>query len=827
MSQERLLMEADTPGFRGRNLLGGGPSVLETGGRNLLGDELDRRAAPQPRAAPVELPPMEPAEPSYASSMPDIPLEQEKPRQRPMSAREIASGAAATGQALGEGVIAGIPGIVGDIESLGRAGINVLQRPEVLRRALTLSGPFAPSLYGASLIGPVEKETVFPTTSEVARAVFGESEAPAGETLREVGSIFSPIGTVARVVGRGGRAIAESPLIGRPTVEQAKVAAEAEAAGMRVRARQAREAEPGTEALSPVEQRAINREANEAAGIKADAFDSAAVEQGLKRFDEEYRRIYGNVISVDEEAARILQQIIRDERMIDPSGSYEVAATARNFLRRWQEAKRAADEQEMLLQLQRQRSNRSPGQFIERKFSPNERIDAPDLTPEILRELNATDVQNLRLITSADAPQWAPQVNGVINELVETLGLRVRPKVYVGEGTAAYAWASPTGHIFINERLIGNNGRGALATALHEFGHMVEFQLLAHAPKELQTAIRKAYAEQTKTSRAAGATIEQLRPVTAEKYDQLSRGRVPQTFGEIQYFHGFQEWFAEQVSRWMTQTKEPVTMVDKFFAKIADFWKAIYQRVTGYTGMVQPIDEFMKSNWNGKLINENLVQRIYQAPEIRGGVVSPTPRPSQPVIAYMPGEQVRRLRSGLADFAARTQDGNQAFAARELVKRIDNMIERTNPAIARDLKKINRQYNAFMNLRELRRSNAGEMAVSGNVSPQAVGRLLTQQQASADNPLARIGRYGSQLGFRSRTEGAESTKDVLRYLLTRPQRYLRLGLYPVADPLERGARAIQRGMRPGAPPPPSSVRPTTEPGRAAAAGGRAVYEPEE
>lgn len=744
-----------------------------------------------------------------------------------MSYPEQMSNVGGFARALGEGVVAGVPGVVGDVESLGRAGINALQRPEVLRRALTLSGPFAPALYGASLIGPVEKETVFPTTTEVARGLFGESEAPGGETLREVGSIFSPLGTVAKGVTKGGRTLLESSLIGRPTVEQARVAAEAEAAGLRVRSRQARESEPGTEALSASEQRAINREANEAAGIKADAFDSAAVDQGIERFDREYRRIYGNVISVDEDAARILQQIIRDERVIDPAGSYQVAETARNFLRRWQEAKRAADEQEMLLQLQRQRVSRSPGQFVERKFGPNERIDAPDLTPDILRELGATDVQNLRPITSADAPQWAPQVNGVINELVETLGLRVRPKVYIGEGTAAYAWASPTGHIFINERLIGNNGRGALATALHEFGHMVEFQLLAHAPKELQTSIRKAYAEQTKASRQAGATIEQLRPVTAEKYDQLSRGRVPQTPGEIQYFHGFQEWFAEQVSRWMTQTKEPVTMVDKFFAKIADFWKAIYQRVTGYTGMVTPIDEFMRSNWNGKLISDNLVQRIYQAPEVRGGVVTQAQRAREPVIAYMPGEQVRRLRSALSEFAARTQDGNQAFAARELVKRIDAMIERTNPRIAKDLKKINQQYRAFMDLRELRRANAGDIAVSGNVSPQAVGRLLTQAEAGPNHPLARIGRYGQQLGFRSRTEGAESKKDILNYLLTRPQRWLRTGLAPLSGPLATGTRSIQRRMIPGAPPPPSSVRPTTEPARAAAAGGRAVYEPEE
>lgn len=764
--------------------------------------------APAPESAPVEVP--------LYDAM-GMPTGRTELVQRPTARPGPVLGEA---RALAEGAAAGIPGIFGDIESLGRAGINALQNPEILRRALALSGPFAPGIAATSLIGQVRPETVLPTTPEIARSVFGESKTPGGETFRELGSLASPLGTVAKGISKAGRAALESRFIGRPSVEQARIAAEAEAAGLRVRARQAREATPGTEALSASEQRAINREATEAAGIRADAFDSAAVEQGIKRFDDEYRRIYGNVISVDEDAAKILQQIIRDERVIDPAGNYQVAQTARNFLRRWQEAKRAADEREMLLQLQRQRVTGSPGQFIERKFGPNERIDAPDLTYDVLRELGATDIQNLRPITAADAPQWAPQVNSVINELVENLGLRVRPKVYVGEGPAAYAWASPTGHIFINEKLIGNNARGALATALHEFGHMVEFQLLAHAPKELQTAIRKAYAEQTKASRQAGATIEQLRPVTAEKYDQLTRGRVPQTPGEIQYFHGFNEWFAEQVSRWMTQTKEPVTMVDKFFSKIADFWKAIYNRVTGYTNMVQPIEEFMRSNWNGKLINDNLVQRIYQAPEIRGAAVDPVQRVRQPVIAYMPGEEVRRLRSGLADFAARTADGNQAFAARQMVKRIDDMIERTNPRLSKDLKKVNQQYRAFMDLRELRRTNAGDMAVSGNVSPQAVGRLLDASEAGSKHPLARIGRYGSSLGFRSRTEGAESTRDALRYLLSRPQRFLRAALSPLESPLERGARAVQRRMRPGDAPPPTQMRTAIETARAATAAQR-------
>lgn len=803
-------------------------------------------AAPAPAPAPraPEMPPMEPVEPSYASSMPDIPLEQE-PRLPRMSARDIASGAAATGQAFGEGVIAGIPGVVGDIESLGRTAVNQLQRPEILRRALGVAGPLGPLALGASRIGPVEQETAFPTSGEVARGVFGESEAPAGETIREVGSIFSPLGTVARGIGRAGRAVLESPLVGRPTAEQARVAAEAERAGIRVRPRQVRETEPGTEMLDPVEQRQINREANRAIGIDADAFDSAAVQRATRRFDDEYRRLYGTEIKVDEEAADIFQQIIRDERALDPAGSYRVAATARNFFARFQEAQREAAEQAMLLQLQRQRTQRTPGQFIERTFGPNERIDAPDLTQDVLRELRATDLQNVRPITAADAPEWAPQVNSVINELVETLGLRVRPKVYVGQGGSAYAWASPTGHIFINEQLIGNNARGALATALHEFGHMVEFQLLAHAPRELQTAIRKAYAEQTRASRAAGATIEQLRPVTAEKYDPISRARVPTSAKEVEYFHGFQEWFAEQVSRWMTQTKEPVTMVEKFFAKVADFWKAIYQRVAGYTGLVQPMDQFMRSNFNGKLINDTLVQRIYQAPEVRGGAAAPAgpARPAEPVVARMPGEEVRRLRSSLADFASRTQDGNMAFAARELVKRIDGMIERSNPQVARQLQRVNQQYRAFMDLRELRRTNAGDMAVSGNVSPQAVGRLLAANEAlvagarratagrvpttGQTHPLRRIGEYGMQLGFRSRTEGAEAKADALNYLLTRPMRWLRTGLSPAVYPYELGARAVQRRMRPGGPPTTVTPRAATEVARGAAAGGRAVTEREE
>lgn len=689
-----------------------------------------------------------------------------------------------TGRAGVEGAIAGVPGIFGDIESLGRMGLG----------------------YAGFDVDP---ESALPTTERIADWAFGEVETPEEKAGRVLGSIFSPQAPL-RALAKAPRAIAESALIGRPGVRQAEIAAEAEAAGFKVAPSQARDVGPKSAVVTPAEQERLNRQATAAAGKEAPKADETFMAERAKEFDKQYRQVYNRNFLIDENVAKALDEIAKQERAIDPAGSSMVSGVASNLSARWKAAKQQADEiaaqQTMRRMMGGQKATSSAGQWIEKAFGPGERIDAPVITPQLARQMQVSEFRNLRPITSHDAPLWGADIKNVIDGLTEKLGLRVRPGVYVGSGGGAYGWASPAGHIFINEGLIAKR-EDALATALHEFGHQAEFQLFRYAPSEVKASINDAF--RASQAQSAGKTVEQLRPVTAAKYDEAARQIVPTSAEAKRYYLGFNEWFAEQVSRWLTLTKEPQTLAEKFFAKIADMWKSIYAKVVGHVPMTKEIDAFMKSNWEGKLINEATTQRIFQAAEAGAEPAATTSSvAAKPVTAKIEGEQLRRLRSEMARRAATDADGNVRYQARQIVNQIDDVIEKSNPEVAARLKTLNEQYRAYMALQELRKLNAGDIIRAGHVSPKEVAQYLAREQSLDRHPLSQIGRYGSALQMRSLSEGAATTTDPLRSLLDRSQRVARYLTSPLSDPLQQAARAVQRRMTPGVVPPSSGAVPS-------------------
>jgi len=345
------------------------------------------------------------------------------------------------------------------------------------------------------------------------------------------------------------------------------------------------------------------------------------------------------------------------------------------------------------------------------------------------------------------------------------------------------------------------NSKDAVATALHEFGHQVEFQLFEQAPKEVKQAINDAWAASKKEG--AGKTVEQLRPITSEKYGPEHAGLIPTTPKDKGYYLGFNEWFAEQASRWLTTAKEPVTIADKFFKGIADAWKAIYAKVTGHLPMAKATEDFMKMNWEGKLINETTTKNIFEIPE--GTTIIPTEAPkapvlTEPVIATVDGESLRRMRSYIATRAAEHPDGNIRYQARQLLKQIDGAIEKSNPKVAKQLQETNKKYRATLALKELRMMNDPSIE-AGNISPIALGKLLERDGADLSHPLSKYGEFGTALRMRSMTEGAEPVSDPIRSLLSLGERKTKALLSPLSYPLGRTRRAIQRQMAPGEAPP--------------------------
>jgi hypothetical protein len=684
------------------------------------------------------------------------------------------------GRGAAVGGVSALPGAVGDIESLGRSGLR---------------------LAGAD----VSEKTFAPTTEEIskgARKFLGwkpSAEEEIGSTFGSlIGGFFGP-GEYAR----GLKAISESKVIGRPGIQAARAAEAAEKEGIQVAAKQVREMEPKGKELSPAEQFKVNEAVTAETGEKTNSISPEFIKGRLNKLGEKYNEIYSGEFQIDENIAKIVENIARTEAQLGAAGSSDVASIASNISNRYkkavQEAEAMAQQQTMMKIMSGQQTafKRGKGEFVEKTFGPGERIDASPLTKELLQSYGASDHVNVRPITAADAPAWAKDVNSLITELTDKLGLRVNPGVYVGSNKGSYGWAHPYGHIFLNESLL-KNSKDAVATALHEFGHMVEFQLFDQASKETKTAINQAWNESKIAGK--GKTVEQLRPITSEKYGEWHAKEVPSTAKDKEYYLGFKEWFAEQASRWLTSTKEPIGLAEKFFKGIADTWKTIYAKVVGHLPMADATQKFMRENWKGKLINETITKRIFQMPE--GSVVAAKDTPAkstiltEPVIAQIEGKDLQRLRSYISEKAANSSDGMVRHQARQVLNQIDSLIEKTNPKAAASLKDTNHKYRATMALREMEMAKDPSL-LRGNINPETLGKLTAGEGSRLSHPLSKWGEFGNVLNMRATNLSPVSEPDPLRSLLNLTGRWAKTLTSPVSGPAGIAQRAIQRKMTPG------------------------------
>ena len=412
---------------------------------------------------------------------------------------------------VAKGVPSGALGTLGDIETLLRRG-------------------------GRKLGADIDPESFLPTSERVGTYLFDET--PSDEKLAKsrqigylLGGLIGPGELVKALKGAGEFAIGSEGAV------QSKFAKEFEKRGYQLEPGQVREKKRvespgyGTKAENINRDLANTEVATQTGAVPKDKkLTPEFLEQRSKDLGNKYDQIFKRDFDIDENFASQLDEISKFERSVNGSG--EIAAAANNLKNRYIAAKQEAEEQAILRIMKGQRTGLKRGvgelppgfKYETKEFKPGEVIDAQPLTREWLEYYNSSNHRNVRPITDATAPEWAKDVNSVITELTDKLGLRVRPGVYVGEAKGAYGWASPHGHIFLNENAL-KNGQDALATALHEFGHMTEFQLLEQAPKDVKQAINEAWKDSLKEGK--GKTVEQLRPVSASKYGTEHKNMIP------------------------------------------------------------------------------------------------------------------------------------------------------------------------------------------------------------------------------------------------------------------------------------------------------------
>lgn len=116
----------------------------------------------------------------------------------------------------------------------------------------------------------------------------------------------------------------------------------------------------------------------------------------------------------------------------------------------------------------------------------------------------------------------------------------------------------------------------------HEMGHMLMQTEYRKASKNIRDAIDAEYDAWYQKNKAPTNLMsdlaKNLRAYRSGKGFKKSDYPISMlTQDEKDYFLGKDEWFADQVARWATTTAKPLTVVEKFFARLANVMKQFFQ----------------------------------------------------------------------------------------------------------------------------------------------------------------------------------------------------------------------------------------------------------
>jgi hypothetical protein len=154
---------------------------------------------------------------------------------------------------------------------------------------------------------------------------------------------------------------------------------------------------------------------------------------------------------------------------------------------------------------------------------------------------------------------------------------------------------------------------------------------------------------------------------------------------KLDYWLGFNEWFADQTSKWATTQAKPLTLVEKFFKRLADRLKRLYA-----AGRTAGLPEQSVSTFLDRM----------GAPKFNEDIIPPPPPPGSGVSDKL----VRDLEPKLSEDVVTqiTPEENAAANAR-----IDNFIETTVPAPLQDM-----AYTIAYNIRDFSLKGAYFMSFS-------------------------------------------------------------------------------------------------------------------
>jgi hypothetical protein len=123
--------------------------------------------------------------------------------------------------------------------------------------------------------------------------------------------------------------------------------------------------------------------------------------------------------------------------------------------------------------------------------------------------------------------------------------------------------------VYDDKRTLNQN----IEAIAHELGHIIQEVAFNDASTETRREIRKEYEEWLKTTKGKGgkAIIQATRNRETAFDPEILKMPPGQMLSDqdLEYYTSFSEWFADNVSKWVTTDKKPMTVVQKFFSDIA------------------------------------------------------------------------------------------------------------------------------------------------------------------------------------------------------------------------------------------------------------------
>jgi hypothetical protein len=141
--------------------------------------------------------------------------------------------------------------------------------------------------------------------------------------------------------------------------------------------------------------------------------------------------------------------------------------------------------------------------------------------------------------------------------------------------------------LFVNDNM---SEAETLEILSHELGHMIQEIAFNNAPANVQAAIKDAHDDWLNSlkGKTVGDLVESLRNRAAAELTirELGPGAMQMPISKLtvkdrNYWLGFNEWFADNVSRWATTADKPLTITEKFFSKVGQMMRDLVAVVTG------------------------------------------------------------------------------------------------------------------------------------------------------------------------------------------------------------------------------------------------------